>query len=313
MMSLTGRAQVTRLGRLLVLIVCLGSSVLHGADVRGWEGTVELPTYVLGAPDPNPAFPLISRHNIYPYTMLDDLTDRRKVRTYGALFLENEYLRATILPELGGRLYSLYDKVARREVFCRNHVVKYGLVGLRGAWISGGVEFNFPNGHTTLTVSPVAARLIQSSDGSATVVVGAVDWVSGMHWEVALTLRPGQARFEQHVTLANSTALPNLYWYWANAAIPATEDMQFIYPMREANPHSFTGATRNRATWTTAGTRTSADPRLSLVGRYTAISSGLPTTRLLSAWCMLPISGKCRVRKYGVGVSPATGSFGRIC
>jgi Domain of unknown function (DUF5107) len=143
--------------------------VLHGADVRGWEGTVELPTYVLGAPDPNPAFPLITRHNIHPYTMLDDLTDRREVRTHGALFLENEYPRATILPELGGRLYSLYDKVARCEVFYRNHVVKYGLVGLRGAWISGGVEFNFPNGHTTLTVSPVAARLIQSSDGSATV------------------------------------------------------------------------------------------------------------------------------------------------
>jgi len=128
-----------------------------------------LPTYVLGAPDPNPAFPLIKRHNIYPYTMLDDRGDRREVKTYRTLLVENEYPRATILPELGGRLYSLYDKVARREVFYRNHVVKYGLVGLRGAWISDGVEFNFPNGHTTLTVSPVAARLVHSSDGSASV------------------------------------------------------------------------------------------------------------------------------------------------
>ena len=73
---------MTRLGTLLALTVCLGSSVLHGADVRGWEGTVELPTYVLGAPDPNPAFPLINRHNTYPYTMLDDLGDRREVKTY---------------------------------------------------------------------------------------------------------------------------------------------------------------------------------------------------------------------------------------
>ena len=106
---------------------------------------------------------------------------------------------------MGGRLYSLYDKVTKREVFYRNNVVKYGLVALRGAWISGGIEFNFPNGHTTDTVSPVSFRLFQEPDGSATVVVGDTDQVSEMHWEVALTLRPGQARLEQRVTLFNAT------------------------------------------------------------------------------------------------------------
>ena len=217
--------------------ICLGPSLLHGDATRAWEGTIDLPTYLLGAPDPSPPFSVINHHDVYPYPMLDDLTDQREVKSYRAFFLENEYLKATILPDLGGRLYSLYDKVDNREVFYRNHVVKYGLVGLRGAWISGGVEFNFPNGHTTLTVSPVESRLLQSDDGSATAVVGAIDRVTHMHWEVALTLRPGQARLEQHVTLFNSTPLPNLYWYWANAAVPATNDMQFVYPMREANPH----------------------------------------------------------------------------
>lgn len=219
-------------------VICIFSSALHGASVRAWEGTIDLPTYLLGAPDPNPPFPLISRHNIYPYPMLDDLTDRRELKTYRTLFLENEHLRATILPDVGGRLYSLYDKDRNREVFYRNDVVKYGLVALRGAWISGGVEFNFPNGHTTLTVSPVEARLLQNDDGSATAVVGAMDWVTEMHWEVSLTLRPREARLEQHVILFNSTPLENLYWYWANASVPATNDMQFDYPMREANPHS---------------------------------------------------------------------------
>src|SRR5205823_8842619 len=160
---------------------------------------------------------------------------RRELNSYRAIFLENEYLKATILPDLGGRLYSLYDKQAKREVFYRNHVVKYGLVALRGAWISGGVEFNFPNGHTMLTVSPVDARILTAKDGSATAVVGAIDRVTGMHWEVALTLRRGQSCLEQKVILFNNTALPQLYWYWANAAVPATRDMQFIYPMREVN------------------------------------------------------------------------------
>jgi tetratricopeptide (TPR) repeat protein len=212
----------------------------RAAAVRVWQGTISIPTYLLGPPDPNPPFPLVNSHDIYPYTALDDLTAKKKVLTYPAIYLENEYLKATILPDMGGRVYSLYDKTAKREIFYRNHVIKYGLVGLRGAWISGGIEFNFPNGHTTDTVSPVGRRFEQNADGSATVIVGDVDQVSNMHWEVALTLRPGVARLEQRVTLFNSTPLARLYWWWANAAVPATQDMQFIYPMREVNPHSHT-------------------------------------------------------------------------
>lgn len=207
---------------------------------RVWQGTIQIPTYALGKEDPYPPFPLVDSHNVYPYTMLDDLTDRREMQAYRAIFLENEYLKAIILPDVGGRLYSLYDKVAGREVFYRNHVVKYGLVGLRGAWISGGVEFNFPNGHTNVTVSPVDSRTMTGTEGSATAIVGGVDRVTGMHWEVWLTLHPGQRRIEQKVVLFNSTDLPQLYWFWANAAVPATPDMQFIYPMREVNPHSHT-------------------------------------------------------------------------
>ncbi|TAM81014.1 MAG: DUF5107 domain-containing protein [Acidobacteria bacterium] len=212
----------------------------QAASVRVWEGTISIPTYLLGTEDPNPQFPLVNSNNIYPYTALDDLTDNREPKTYRAIYLENEYLKATILPQMDGRVYSLYDKVAKREVFYRNNVIKYGMVGLRGAWISGGVEFNFPNGHTTDTVSPVDVRFRQNADGSATAVVGDVDQVSGMHWEVALTLRPGVAHLEQRVTLFNSTPLTGLYWWWANAAVPAAQDMQFIYPMRLANPHSHT-------------------------------------------------------------------------
>ena len=214
------------------------AGLLKGETARVWEGTIQMPTYLLGPDDPNPPFAIVNGQNIYPYTAQDDLTDRKEVKSYIAVYLENEYLKAIVLPELGGRLYSLYDKRGKQEVFYRNHVVKYGLVSLRGAWISGGIEFNFPNGHTTDTVARVACRTRENADGSASVIVGDVDQVSGMHWEVALSLRPGEARLEERVTLLNSTPVTNLYWYWANAAVPATEDMQFIYPMREVNPHS---------------------------------------------------------------------------
>lgn len=212
------------------------------AQVR--QTVLSIPTYRLGSEDPNPPFALVNSRDVYPYTMLDDLTDHREAVAYKAIILENEYLRATILPDLGGRLYSLYDKKAAREVFYRNRVVKYGLVGLRGAWISGGIEFNFPNGHTTDTVSPVASWYQENPDGSATVWVGDIDQVSEMYWEVALTLRPGDGKLTQRITLFNPSPLEGLYWYWNNAAVPATADMQFFYPMREVTPNSRT------ETWT---------------------------------------------------------------
>jgi tetratricopeptide (TPR) repeat protein len=215
-----------------------GCAPAFAENVRVWQGALEIPTYLLGEEDPNPPMPLADKVRIYPYTLLDDLTDRLEAKSYQAVYIENEFLKAIVLPELGGHLYSLYDKVNKREVFYRNNVVKYGLVSLRGAWVSGGMEFNFPNGHTVVTVSPVAFTTMQNPDGSATVVVGDVDLVTEMHWEVALTLRPGQARLDQHVTLFNDTGVTHPYWYWANTAVPATPDMRYIYPMREANPHS---------------------------------------------------------------------------
>lgn len=231
-----------RTGSLITaLAICTLAAVLGahaafgapGASVMAWEGAIQIPTYLLGPADPNPAFPLVERSPVYPYTMMDSLTDHRVLKTYRAIFLENRYLKLTILPQLGGHLYSIYDKIDHREVLYRNHVVKYGLVGPRGAWISGGIEFSFPFAHTDVTVSPVESTLLRNADGSATAIVGAIDRVSNMHWEVALTLRPGDARVEQRVTLFNSTPLAHLYLFWANAAVKATDDMQYIYPMRE--------------------------------------------------------------------------------
>jgi tetratricopeptide (TPR) repeat protein len=201
--------------------------------VHAWGGTITIPTYKLGPADPNPPFPLVSKNPVYPYTMLDDLTNDRVPMTYCAIYLENRYLKITILPQLGGHVYSVYDKIDHREVFYRDNVIKYGLVGPRGAWISGGMEFSFPYAHTTDTVSTVESVLRHNPDGSATSVVGAIDWVSNMHWEIAITLRPNTARVEEGVTLFNSTPRNHLYLFWTNSAVKAADDLQYVYPMRE--------------------------------------------------------------------------------
>jgi tetratricopeptide (TPR) repeat protein len=208
-------------------------SIAHAQPVHAWEGTITVPTYQLGPPDPNPPFALVNAHPVYPYPMLDDLSDQRVPKSYRAIYLENQYLKITLLPELGGHVYSIYDKSHHREMLYRDKVIKYGLVGPRGAWIAGGMEFSFPFAHTTDTVSNVESALRQNADGSATAIVGAIDWVSNMYWQIMLTLRPGTARLEEGVTLFNATPLNHLYLFWTNAAVRATNDLQYIYPMRE--------------------------------------------------------------------------------
>jgi tetratricopeptide (TPR) repeat protein len=217
----------------LLFALLLVTRAAHAQSVRDWQGTLTIPTYELGAPDPNPPFALVNPHPVYPYPMLDELSDRRVPKTYRAIYLENQYLKITILPELGGHIYSVYDKLNQREMLYRNRVIKYGLVGPRGAWIAGGMEFSFPFAHTTDTVSTVASALHQNDDGSATAVIGAVDWVSQMYWQIAITLRPDTARLEEEVILFNATPLNHLYLFWTNTAVPASDDMQYIYPMRE--------------------------------------------------------------------------------
>ncbi len=171
---------------------------------------------------------------VYPYPMQDDLTERAEKVSYRALHIENDYLHLIVLPELGGHVYSLFDKISRREVFYRNNVVKYGLVARRAAWISGGLEFNFPQGHSCVTVSPVMSRIVsEPGENAASILVGCTDRVSRMRWTVELSLRDGEQRLLQRVILHNPTPMKQRYYFWSNLAMPATDDLHLVLPTSE--------------------------------------------------------------------------------
>ena len=224
--------------------LCLAPAALAQSDKgpRVWEAPLSIPTYELGEPDPNPALLDWQRRKwrpVYPYPMLDTLTNRKVEKSYKAVYLENEYLKVTVLPELGGHVYAIYDKTAGRDVLYTNHVVKYAMVAIRGAWVSGGIEWNFPDGHTLTTVSPIDYATRMEADGSASVIIGDTERVQRMQWSIVCRLRPGSKALETEVTLNNRRETPGRYWYWSTAAAPATEDMRFIYPMRETLPHVY--------------------------------------------------------------------------
>jgi tetratricopeptide (TPR) repeat protein len=196
---------------------------------------ITLPTYKIEKEDINPPF---FEKNIYPYPKNDFLINEKENKKYKAIILENKYLKIIILPELGGRIYSVFDKISGKEVFYRNNVVKPALLGLRGAWISGGFEFNFLTngtaGHTVTTISPIDYSIKENIDGSVTVFIGEIEQVSRMKWIVGITLRPDERLFEIEVKIFNRNFLPNRYYFWTNVAIPATEHIQYIYPMNKA-------------------------------------------------------------------------------
>ena len=147
------------------LVSSLGSFVPARAaeSVRIWEESLVVPTYLIEAPDPNPVFYFGRAYQgaqgpVYPYPFLDRLTDRKVDKSYRAVYLENEFLKICVLPELGGRIFSAVDKTNGYDFVYRQRVIKPALIGMLGAWISGGVEWNIPHHHRATTRRESAER-----------------------------------------------------------------------------------------------------------------------------------------------------------
>jgi tetratricopeptide (TPR) repeat protein len=200
--------------------------------VKAWEDTISLPTYDEGLPPEDPPFTMFRSENwLYPYTMRTQLGTTPRPETWRVIHLENEFLACSVLPDLGGHLYRCIDKANGHDVFHPALSIKKAAVAPRGSWISTGIEFNFPVGHSWDTVSPVDFHSRQNDDGSASVFVGDTDRISRLQWLVELILRPGSSVLEQRVTLYNPGEFKQRYYWWANAAVTVeSPDTTFVYP-----------------------------------------------------------------------------------
>ncbi len=210
-------------------------SLLASSEVKVWEEPLVIPTYLTGKPDKFPIFYNGRAYQgakgpVYPYPMLDKLTDVREDKIYKALYLENKYIKICVLPEIGGRIFSALDKTNDYDFFYRQHVIKPALIGMLGAWISGGVEWNFPHHHRATTFMPVDYTLMENPDGSMTIWIGEVEIRHRTKWIIGLTLYPDRSYLEATVKLFNRTPLAHPMLYWANVAVHATEDYQIIFP-----------------------------------------------------------------------------------
>ena len=216
-------------------------TVAVAADVRVWQDVLTLPTYLEGAPNPNPPFDQFAaaRFN-YPYTLRENITDRRVDVAWRAVYLENEYLKCSVLPDIGGHLYTCIDKISGQPMFYANPSIKKAQIGYRGAWAAFGIEFNFPVSHNWVSMSPVDFSFEKHPDGSASIFVGNIDRPYGMQWKVELRLAPGSTVLEQRVTLYNRSDVRHRFYWWNNAAVRVWDDSKIWYPMRWTASHGFT-------------------------------------------------------------------------
>jgi tetratricopeptide (TPR) repeat protein len=206
--------------------------------VRTSRGSITLPTYPWAAVK-HPYFRGTDRVNIYPYPMLDFLSRDKTNRTYQTVVLENDYLRITFLPELGGKIHEVIDKTTGQEMFYVNHVIKPALIGQAGAWTSGGVEWNTgPQGHTVGCMQPVPVVILpREKDGSQSVAIGETERIYGTKWTVIVTLRPGRSFIEERIRIYNPTETIRPYYFWNCTAAPNTKGFRFIYPMTLGTDH----------------------------------------------------------------------------
>ncbi|WP_268848296.1 DUF5107 domain-containing protein [Flavobacterium aestivum] len=184
-------------------------------------------TYPFSDPDPIPK----PDSKIYPYYRFDGFTDKPVQKEWKVVELENDYIKLTILPEVGGKVWSAIEKSTGKDFIYNNHVIKFRDIAMRGPWTSGGVEGNYGIiGHTPNCATAVDYTTITREDGSVSCVIGVLDLLTRTSWKLDINLPKDKAYFTTNSFWFNDTAYEQPYYTWMNTGIKAAGNLQFIYP-----------------------------------------------------------------------------------
>lgn len=192
---------------------------------------ITLPTYAVGQAEPLPLFfekrPYQGASGrVYPIPYTSEISDKKQDRDYDGYVLENDYIRVQLLPELGGKIHSAYDKTADYDFIYNNKVIKPAMVGLAGPWVAGGIEFNWPQHHRPTTFMPVDSAT--GKDGA--VYMGEIDYFHKMKGMVAVSVDDEHSYFRADITVYNSTPTPHPFMWWANLAVEINDDYKIVFP-----------------------------------------------------------------------------------
>ncbi|WP_234998000.1 DUF5107 domain-containing protein [Parabacteroides sp. Marseille-P3160] len=213
----------------LILLGCmlLVASIMTAQNARVIESKVSMKTYPFSDADP-----VARPENLYyPYFRFDGFTSEGKQREWKTVELENDYIKVTLFPEIGGKIWGAVEKSTGKEFIYYNHVVKFRDIAMRGAWVSGGIEYNFGIiGHAPTSATPVDYITRTNPDGSVSCFLSATDYITRSNWTVEVNLPKDKAFFTTKTTWYNASSMDQPYYQWMNAGYKAAGDIQFCYP-----------------------------------------------------------------------------------
>lgn len=213
----------------MLILLCATSLLqpLFAQQATVTETVETVKTYPFSDPDPvaDPS------DLFYPYFRFDGFSAKGTDRQWKVVSLENDYIKLTLFPEIGGKIWGAVDKTTGKEFIYNNHVVKFRDIAMRGPWTSGGIEFNFGIiGHAPTSSTPVDYVTRQKPDGSVSCYVSSYELVTRTLWTVEVNLPKDKAYFTTTTTWHNSSSIDQPYYQWMNAGYPAAGNVEFCYP-----------------------------------------------------------------------------------
>jgi hypothetical protein len=235
-------------------------SLISTADSRdratmleSYERDISLLTHAMVPAGPIPTAQ--DPDGVYPYESYSETSKRPVLRKYRLVYLENDFLRVAICPDLGGRVYSLYLKETGIETLFVSRVIRPVRILPRHGFIGGGIEVSFPISHTPVLMLPVVFR-VERQDERLYVWCGERELRFGMHWTVEYSLGRGENFLTQRTVFYNPDNVAHPWMSWSNAGIPARPDTEFHFPNGSVLSH---GRELETIDWATQGPRRQSD------------------------------------------------------
>jgi len=216
--------------KLLITIIPICFLLISGAKGQNISQIKEIEedyvTYPFSDPNPIPVF-----GKIYPYYRFDGYTTQSIKTKQKTVILENDYLKIKILPEIGGKIWSVVDKTSGKEMFYDNKVIKFRDISLRGPWTNGGIEFNYGiTGHSPSCSFRVDYLTQQNENGSVSCFISDFDLFTRSRWTVEINLPKDNGWFTTSSFWHNGNSGSQPYYSWINTGVSASEDLEVICP-----------------------------------------------------------------------------------